>query len=150
MQRALQRLLQREGYAVTTAAHGLEGLARLAQQTYAVILCDIHMPCLNGIEFYYALRQRSPYLVSHLIFLTGDGMSPEVRDFFAHIPCPYLLKPFKSQQLLHLMQHVIAGPDALAPSPPGARSHVQVYSSYLEHLHENHSVGDEENLRGHP
>jgi CheY-like chemotaxis protein len=45
---SLRRLLQRGGHDVTTAATGLEGLAALDERAYAVILCDMRMPDLDG------------------------------------------------------------------------------------------------------
>ena len=74
--------MQRSGYDVTTAATGLEGLAALEARAYAVILCDMRMPDLDGPGFYRELERRHPHLVSRVIFLTGDVLSPDAAGLF--------------------------------------------------------------------
>jgi hypothetical protein len=56
----------------------------------------MRMPDLDGPGFYHELERRHPHLVSRVIFLTGDVMSPESAAFFARIDCPRLEKPFKT------------------------------------------------------
>ena len=104
---ALRRLLQRSGYDITAAANGLEGLAALQAHSYEVILCDLRMPALDGPGFYHELERRYPHLVSRIIFLTGDALSPEAAAFFAQVDCPHLLKPFKAQEVRRVIQQVL-------------------------------------------
>ena len=75
---------------MTTAANGAEGLAAVEMGSYDVILCDMRMPHLDGPGFYRELERRHPHLVSRVIFLTGDVLSPEVEAFFARVTCPRL------------------------------------------------------------
>jgi len=98
VQRALQRLLQRDGHAITTAANGQEGLAALEAHAYEVILCDVRMPDLDGPGFYRELVRRHPHLVSRLIFVTGDTRSPAAQALCAQVDCPRLITPCKAQE----------------------------------------------------
>jgi signal transduction histidine kinase/ActR/RegA family two-component response regulator len=107
VQRALRRLLQRSGHDITTAANGQEGLAALEARSYEVILCDMRMPDLDGPGFYRELEQRHAHLVSRVIFLTGDTLSPEAQAFFAQVDRPRLLKPFKAQDVRRVIQQVL-------------------------------------------
>jgi signal transduction histidine kinase/CheY-like chemotaxis protein len=107
VQRALRRLLQRSGHDITTAANGQEGLAAVEARSYEVILCDMRMPDLDGPGFYRELEQRHPHLVSRVIFLTGDTLSPEVEAFFAEVDRPRLLKPFKAQEVRRMIQQAL-------------------------------------------
>jgi CheY-like chemotaxis protein len=107
MQHALGRLLQRDGHDVTTAGNGLKGLAALEERPYEVILCDMRMPDLDGPGFYRELERRYPHLVSRIIFLTGDVLSPEVQTFFTQVDPPRLLKPFKAQEVRRVLQQVL-------------------------------------------
>jgi PAS domain S-box-containing protein len=107
MQRALRRLLQRNGYDITTAANGLEGLAALKERSYEVILCDMRMPDLDGAGFYRELERCYPHLLSHVIFLTGDVLGPEAQAFFAQVDNPQLEKPFKAQDVRRVIQQVL-------------------------------------------
>jgi two-component system CheB/CheR fusion protein len=106
--RALTQLLRRSGYAITTAANGQEGLAALEARPYDLILCDMRMPDLDGPAFYRELARRHPPLLSRVIFLTGDVLSPEAQAFFAEVHRPHLIKPFKAQEVRQLIQQVLA------------------------------------------
>jgi signal transduction histidine kinase/CheY-like chemotaxis protein len=107
VQRALRQLLQRSGYDITTATNGHEGLAAVEARSYAVILCDMRMPDLDGPGFYRALAHRHPRLVSRVIFLTGDVMSPEAEAFFAQVGRPRLVKPFNAQEVRRVIAQVL-------------------------------------------
>jgi signal transduction histidine kinase/CheY-like chemotaxis protein len=109
MQRALGRLLQRHGHDMSTAVNGVEGLAALEARSYEVILCDMRMPHLDGPGFYRELEQRYPHLLSRLVFLTGDVLSPEAEAFFAQANCPRLIKPFRAQEVRRIIQQVLKG-----------------------------------------
>jgi len=78
VRRALHRLLERSGHELTLAANGREGLVALQGAAYDVILCDIRMPDLDGPSFYREVARVYPQVVSRIVFLTGDVLSPEV------------------------------------------------------------------------
>jgi signal transduction histidine kinase/CheY-like chemotaxis protein len=107
---SLRRLLQRGGHDVTTAATGLEGLAALDERAYAVILCDMRMPDLDGPGFYRELERRHPHLVSRVIFLTGDVLSPDAQAFFTQVHRPHVVKPFKAQEIRRVIRQVLEAP----------------------------------------
>jgi PAS domain S-box-containing protein len=107
MQRALGRLLKRRGHEVTMAASGLEALVALEACAYEIILCDMRMPDLDGAGFYRELERRHPHLVSRVIFLTGDVLSPEAAAFFAQIDNPRFEKPFEAQAVQRMIQQVL-------------------------------------------
>jgi signal transduction histidine kinase/ActR/RegA family two-component response regulator len=107
---SLRRLLQRGGHDVTTAATGLEGLAALEARAYEVILCDMRMPDLDGPGFYRELEHRHPHLVSRVIFLTGDVLSPEAQAFFTQVGRPHVVKPFNAREIRRVIRQVIEAP----------------------------------------
>ena len=51
MRHMLKTLLGRYGYHISTAKDGAEGLAKLSNQSFDFILCDVQMPQMNGMEF---------------------------------------------------------------------------------------------------
>ena len=107
IQRALKRLLQRRGHEVTTATNGLEGLTALQERSYEVILCDMRMPDLDGPGFYRELEQHYPHLLSRIIFLTGDILSPEAQTFFDQISSPRLVKPLKIRDVEPIIEKIL-------------------------------------------
>jgi CheY-like chemotaxis protein len=107
VQKALRRLLQRRGHDVTTANNGREGLAALEARIFEVILCDMRMPDLDGPGFYRELKRRHPELLSRMIFLTGDTLTPGTQAFFAQVDRPYLVKPFKIEDVRRVIEQVL-------------------------------------------
>jgi CheY-like chemotaxis protein len=109
VQRALTRLLQRSGYDITTANNGLEGLAALETRSYQAILCNMRMPDLDGPGFYCELEQHYPHLLSRVVFLMGDVLTPEpeTQAFLAQVDRPYLVKPFRAREVRWVIQRVL-------------------------------------------
>jgi CheY-like chemotaxis protein len=79
---------------VDTASDGRAALERIEQADYDLILCDVRMPGLDGPDLYRALRLTHPELLSRFVFLTGDTLNAESRDFVQHTGAPCLSKPF--------------------------------------------------------
>ena len=105
---ALARLLRHDGSTVDTAADGHLALRQLHVHRYDVVLCDLRMPGLDGVEFYAMLSQHHPYLRKRVLFLTGDTMGAESKAFLEQCGQPWVYKPCKAadirtaiQQLLH-------------------------------------------------
>jgi len=70
-------------------------------------LCDMRMPDLDGPGFYRELEQRYPHLLSRVIFLTGDVLSPEAQAFFDQVDNARLEKPFRAQEVRQVIQQVL-------------------------------------------
>ena len=72
VRRPMARYLTRRGAAVDEAADGVEGLARLRAQPAHVILADLRMPRMGGVELYAHLEEERPELAARVLFLSGD------------------------------------------------------------------------------
>ncbi len=90
---ALSRVLKEHD--LTQAAGGQEGLECLAKDaSFALILCDLMMPEVSGIDIYEYLRQNHPLCAQTLVFLTGGVFTDEAQDFLARIDNQVVEKPF--------------------------------------------------------
>jgi PAS domain S-box-containing protein len=100
-------LLQNCGHVVTVAGNGKEALEQLEQNDFDVILMDIQMPFMNGIEVTRAIRS-SDKLGSKknipIIAMTAYAMSGDREKFLASGVDGYLGKPFKLQDLLQILK----------------------------------------------
>ena len=96
--------MQRNGHDVIVAGNGQEGLAALEERSYDVVLCDMRMPRLDGPGFYREIEHNYPSLLSQIIFLTGDVLSPEAEAFVAKVDCPRLVKPVRAQEVRQAIQ----------------------------------------------
>jgi len=72
VRRPMARYLTRRGAVVDEAADGVEGLARLRAQSANVILADLRMPRMGGVELYAQLEEERPELAARVLFLSGD------------------------------------------------------------------------------
>jgi CheY-like chemotaxis protein len=104
---ALTRLLQRDGYVVETAGNGRYGLAALQMKRYDVILCDLHMPDVDGPAFYAILVRHYPALRQRVIFLTGDTRGSANKTFLTQSGRPWLRKPCPIATIRRAIQHVL-------------------------------------------
>ena len=95
---ALRRFFTRRGWTVDEASDGRMGLEMLlpasADRDYDVIVCDLRMPVLSGIELHDAVARQRPELLGRMIFSSGDVVSPEAARFLVTTRCVVLEKPF--------------------------------------------------------
>lgn len=103
---------------VATSARG--GLRQiLAGERFDIILCDLMMPDMSGMELYDALLAAAPAQVERLIFLSGGAFTPRARAFLAGLRNWHLDKPFEPQALSQLMRDFMDA-RAQAEADPGA------------------------------
>jgi CheY-like chemotaxis protein len=107
MLRALTGLLRRDGYVVETARNGRHALAQLQERPYDVMVCDLHMPDVDGPAFYALLAQQYPALRQRVIFLTGDPGSAASRRFLTQCGRPWLRKPSPIATIRRAIQDVL-------------------------------------------
>ena len=115
---ALRRFFTRMGWRVEEAANGESALAMLildARQDeiprYALVVSDLRMPGINGIELYDRLKATQPWILRRLIFSTGDIVSEEAAAFVRSTDCVVLQKPFELATLRATIERVLAEAD---------------------------------------
>jgi len=91
--------LGRHGYAVKVATHGEAGLNEMKQNRFDVTFCDWKMPGLNGRQVYERLRNTDPQLCRRIVFITGDVINEQMRQFLETEKLPCLTKPFALPEL---------------------------------------------------
>jgi two-component system NtrC family sensor kinase len=91
--------LGRRGYEVKVAAHGEAGLNELKQNHIDVTLCDWKMPGMNGRQVYEHLRTTNPKICRRMVFITGDVINEQMRQFLETEKLPCLTKPFALPEL---------------------------------------------------
>jgi DNA-binding NtrC family response regulator len=101
------RIVERAGYSVDAVADGEAGLARLAQRTYDVIVCDLRMPRMDGVTFYQEVERRDPVMARRVIFMTLHSRSEEYRDFLRGVRAPVINKPFKLDEFCAMVARMV-------------------------------------------
>ena len=98
------------GFLVHRAGDGEEAMARLEGGQYNVIISDLKMPRMDGIQLLGALRERHPEMAGRIMFVTGDVVGTDAERFLAESGCRWLAKPFRLNELLRLAKEVIGNP----------------------------------------
>jgi len=94
---SISKTLQRVGYQVHTAASGEEALEMMQHQEYDVVLTDIRMPGLTGVELLSQIKQTAPDAV--VILLTGYASLETAIESLRLGAHDYLVKPSSSQNI---------------------------------------------------
>ncbi len=150
LRQGLQDLLEAEGYAVLTAANGIDGLAQMQSLPPDLILADISMPEMDGYEFFEAVRTRSEWLSIPFIFLTarkGRG------DIFAGKKLgaeDYLVKPVTRNELVTTINSRLSRAQELllAQLQQAYESSLIMLANAIE-LRDNYTRGHVERVRDH-
>jgi len=99
VQEFLTTILTEEGHQVEIVDNGDDALERIDSGDYDVILLDIKLPGMSGIELYRYMQKALKSLARRVIFITGDVMSKDTMGFLSKTSAPYITKPFDAEQL---------------------------------------------------
>jgi two-component system chemotaxis response regulator CheY len=100
-----ERLLQQRGK-VESATNGREGLEKTNRSFFDVIITDIDMPVMNGLEFFRQATAHDERLKKRFVFCTGN-VRPEVSEVSSSNQIPLLQKPFTVEQMFETLDKVL-------------------------------------------
>lgn len=98
-----------EGYAVSSAKDGAEGLARARQERPDVIISDIMMPRRSGVELLADLKADPTTADIPVILLSAKAQTADVRAGLEAGAADYITKPFEPLDLLERVQKLLPG-----------------------------------------
>jgi len=101
----LSRILVREGFQVTTAADGFEALRRFSSLSFDLVILDLRLPDMDGIQVLREIRKINQQLP--VILLTGHGTMSSALDAFHLEATDFLLKPVKPDDLLRRAKDIL-------------------------------------------
>jgi CheY-like chemotaxis protein len=101
--KAVVRTLSRD-HNVELCTRAADALAKLEKGArYDIILCDLMMPEMTGMELYDEIARRIPEQVERMVFMTGGAFTPGARSFLEAVPNQRIEKPFDMQNLSALL-----------------------------------------------
>jgi two-component system NtrC family sensor kinase len=95
----VNRVLTGEGHKVEAADNAADALKKIEGKTYNLVLVDIKIPGMNGVELYKRIQKIDKSLARRIIFITGDIMSADTEKFLSEAKVAHIDKPFDAEQL---------------------------------------------------
>ena len=131
-----------EGYDVTTAKSGEEGLALIEQKEFDVVLLDIKLPKLNGLDVLRKIKEISN--TTEVIMITGYADIQSAVNSLKLGAMDYVTKPFKLDDLLTSVQKAVSdskarnirASDFFSEKPPKTKSFVLCPSSVMQSVYQ--------------
>jgi PAS domain S-box-containing protein len=109
-QRLAMRMLEKQGHTVAVAGDGVMALAALERGRFDVILMDVQMPSMDGVEATAAIRKEEKATGQHIpiIAMTAHAMSGDRQRFLASGMDGYISKPVHQKELFEAIENVLA------------------------------------------
>lgn len=105
MREFLSILLEREGYEVIVASSATEALKKMDELPFDLVLSDINMPGLSGIELLARIKEKSPETA--VLMLTAFSAADEAVEVMKLGAYDYLCKPFKNEEIKQLVKNAL-------------------------------------------
>ncbi|HUT24008.1 MAG TPA: sigma-54 dependent transcriptional regulator [Sumerlaeia bacterium] len=105
MQAALREVLQRQGYEVTVAPDAMTALQCLESESVDLVITDVRMPEISGIELLERARTRWP--ATPVLVMTAYGTIEDAVDAMKKGAADYLIKPFSSETVEQIVAHLV-------------------------------------------
>ena len=138
-QRVAVRLLQKQGHTVSVVENGRKALQRLEQERFDLVLMDVQMPEMDGLEATAAIRTQEKTTGQHLpiIAMTAHAMAGDRERCLEAGMDGYVSKPIQPQTLFDTISSIVAKLSAKA-------SRRRASDSYNSSPHQNHDRGEEQ------
>jgi DNA-binding NtrC family response regulator len=111
---ALARFLRKEGYLVSTAGDGERGLEMFRTEAFDIVLTDVAMPKVDGLEFLQTVRQLNNDIP--VVVLTGTGTVKRAMQAMQLGATDYITKPFSMQVVVRVVNNISQGLQSLEES----------------------------------
>ncbi len=92
-------ILEQEGYTIVQDADGAEALSKLKQDTFNMVITDVNMPEMDGIELVRQMRAVDSYKFVPAVVLTTESQASKMDEGKAAGATGWIVKPFDSDKL---------------------------------------------------
>lgn len=104
----LIEVLGQAGHRVDTADNGEEARRKVTAGEYDLVLTDVRMPQMDGVELYRTVLANKPALRDRVVFMTGDLIDPDTTGFLAEVNAPTVAKPMDLRELNDIVRRMLA------------------------------------------
>jgi two-component system, chemotaxis family, chemotaxis protein CheY len=108
MRQMVAMTLQQAGFEVTQSWNGEEALSKAESQKYSLVITDLHMPKMDGLELIRRLRKLDEYRFVPILVLTTEATFETKQAGKAAGATGWIVKPFDPDQLVRTIRKVLA------------------------------------------
>lgn len=109
---SFRRILERDGFAVTTVGGAVAAFAELKLHSFEAIVCDVILPVVDGTIFYEKLQDEYPEMASRVVFVSGWVEDEKVKGLLEYTGQPFLQKPVDFGELVRVVREAVDRADA--------------------------------------
>jgi two-component system, chemotaxis family, chemotaxis protein CheY len=106
IRRLVGMTLKKIGYEVVEAENGRDGLTKAKATAFSLIITDLNMPIMDGLELIRALRSEPQHKFTPVVFLTTEIEESKREDARAAGATAWIQKPFHAEKVLAVVQRI--------------------------------------------
>ena len=99
------KIVFEKDYDIEVALNGAEALSKASKSHFDIIISDINMPVMNGVEFYKKLTEQDPWMKDRFLFVTGNTTN-DIMKFFYDNDLKFLTKPVSIDQVRQIVKEL--------------------------------------------
>ncbi|MCJ7497152.1 MAG: sigma-54 dependent transcriptional regulator [candidate division Zixibacteria bacterium] len=103
--KSIQRILSPEGYEVKTALSGEEALEKISQESFDIVITDLKMPGMDGMELLTKIKEKDPEII--VIIITGYSTVQTAVQAMKMGALDYIPKPFTPEELIVVVEKAL-------------------------------------------
>lgn len=107
IRKSISFILGQESYEVVEAENGADGLDKAKGEKFGLIITDINMPIMDGIQFIKELRNTAEHKFTPIIVLTTENQDSKMQEGKAAGATGWIVKPFSSDKLIAVVKKII-------------------------------------------
>jgi two-component system chemotaxis response regulator CheY len=107
IRKSITFILGQEGMDITEAVDGVDALAKAKAEKYSLVITDINMPNMDGIELIRQLRQTEGYKFTPIIALTTENQDSKMQEGKQAGATGWIVKPFTSDKLIAVVKKIL-------------------------------------------
>ena len=107
IRKSISFILGQENFEVVEAENGADGLSKANADKFGLIITDINMPIMDGIQFIKELRNTAEHKFTPIIVLTTENQESKMQEGKAAGATGWIVKPFSSEKLIAVVKKII-------------------------------------------
>lgn len=107
VRQVLQLTLSKAGFEVVEAEDGVDALSKLSNESVDMIVTDLNMPNMDGLELIRKVREEGSYRFTPIVMLTTESSEEKKQAGRAAGASGWIVKPFKPEQLLKVVKMIL-------------------------------------------